>query len=330
VLFADILSDTPSPGGVRRSLELFHGIAQSYLHIRGAERSLHVRIGTSFDDLAYDAICYFFFRGYDGTFPHLLHNLPHGDLRDRSDGELLAAVRRMTAEFIEGEVVRRIKESDRSFDRILRNVRNAVHTSPILRDVRRGNVHWVIVAGAEDDGSPLPVMPPDLLEEALLPHASQRSTVPSLVALVAAALRDQSIYRKMYPLDALTVVIQNVYVRAHLYALTGPGCGGERNTPDLERNVLRSVAEVETRMRRPLMMKEGIPGATYARYMKAAAEILQISLQSAPEADFSYYRILEKHLTGLKRAVYLRYHRSRLEFIVRSARQRYVDNVRNA
>ncbi len=329
MLFTDVLSDSPHPAAVKRAIELFYRIAGSYLRSHARERSLPARIGTSFDDLAYDTICYFFTRSPGGSFPILAAHFSPVDLRLQSDASIIAMTRSILARFLEDQLVRKIKESYKSVDRILRNVRNAVHASPLLHDVWIGDEHWAAIGGEEDVRSPLPVMPGSLLERALLPHAAERLTIPSLVAHVASVLSNQSTYRQAYTLNAMAVVFQNVYMLAHHYDLAGPGCGGEEINPEFERNVLRSIAEVETRMRRPLTVKEGIPRSTYAHYMRAATDILVASLQPAPEAGLSYYEILEKYMIGLNRAAYLKYHRSRLEFIVKSARQRYFDKVKN-
>ncbi len=292
--------------------------------------ALSCRLGVSIDDLAYDTVVYLFDRNADRSgFPRLTRQFGSGLSSRRSNERILVIFRQAISSYLEGEIVRRVIESYPPIDRIHRNLRNAVAATPLLKDVRSGKDHWVAINGPEDLENILPIFPPPFLERMLLKTAGKRSTVTALVSLLSQVMRDQATYKPAIPLDALAVIIQNVYLLAGRRDLAGVGCPGEQSDTEFERTVLRSVAEVETRMRRRFIESEGVAPAEYNAYVHAATDILKRSLCREPEAGLSFCEILGIHMGNVSRRAYYEEHRARLEFVVTSARRRYFERVKN-
>ncbi len=329
-LLADLLSPAPSLTGVRDAADLCYRIAYAYLVARSRNTSLLCRAGSSMDDLTFDAVVSVF--GHDESghgFPHLAKAIPGGTPSPDWGAHLLPALQSAVSAYLEEELVRRIFNAYPPIERILRNLRNAVTATRTLTDIRQGDEHWVTVNGPDDLQRPLPDFPLMLLERMLLADAARHSTVPSLVPALVKALGDQTTYKPAVRLTSLAVAVQNVYLLAGRRDLAGLGCPGERADRGFERNVLRSMAEVETRLRHQLVQKEGVPATVYAAYFHAATEILKRSMCFDPDITLSFYEVLCEHLGDVGRRSYFEEHRPRLEFIVNSARRRYLERVKN-
>ncbi len=189
-ILADILSQTPTLPGVRSAVELCYRIAYSYLTARARGISLFCRLGTSIDDLACDAVLYVFEReaGRNG-FPRVAQQYARERLPIGHDERILLLFRQMISDYLEEEIVRRVIKSYPPVDRILRNLKNAVAATTLLKDVRSGEEHWVAINGPADLENSLPKFPPRFLERMLLKTAGKRSTVPALIPLLAQVMR---------------------------------------------------------------------------------------------------------------------------------------------
>ncbi len=322
-LFAEAVLPHPPLTAVRDATQVCYRIAYAYLSVR-ARGMPAFSLGATLDDLAFDAVCYLFERNGTGEdYPRFRSHFSAEHPRRMSEAKILSVLRATMASYLEAEFVRRVIDSYPPIERILRNLKNAVSASKALHDVRIGEEHWITVDGAVEVHEALPEFPPALLERILVLNAGKRSTSPALVPVLVKALRDQSTYRKAFRLSGLAVIVLGMYFRTGRL-FRGAVSGTRRESgADISRNVLRSVAEVETRLRRSLVEKEGIPASTYIEYVHAAAEYLLASLHPSLERDLSLYEILAGHLVGLTRSAYYTEHRPRLEYIIQSTSQQY-------
>jgi len=328
-LLADVLSPAPTLAGVRDAAEVCYNLALSYLTTRSRGLALGCRLGVSIDDLAFDAVLYVFEQDEGRQRFHRLDEVfaPDGP-QDRSDEDCLLVLRHLISTHLEGEMVRRIVDAYPPIERIRRNLRNSVAATGLLNEARRGDELWVTVNGAADIERPLPIFPPVMLERLLLAQARRSSTVAALMPDLAQAMRGQTTYRSALPLNALAVSIQNAYLLAGRRNLAGCGCPGEEGVKEFERTVLKIVAEVETRLRRRPIERDGVTPALFKEYIRASADILKRTLCAEPGAEISYFEILRAHVGSLDRQAYYDDHRRHLEFVVDQARSRYFNGLK--
>ena len=329
-LFANVVLPHPPLTAVRDASEVCYRIAYAYLSVRTRGMPAF-SLGATLDDLAFDSVCYLFERNGDGEdCPRFRTHFSPEQARRMSEAKILSVLRATMAGYLEAEFVRRVIDSYPPIERILRNLRNAVSASKSLRDVRIGEEHWITVDGAGEVNEALPEFPPVLLERILVLNAGKRSTSPALVPVLVKALRDQSTYRRAFRLSGLAVIVLGMYFRTGRLSRGAFSGKWHESGADVSRNILRSVAEVETRLRRSLVEKEGIPASTYVEYVHAAADFLLASLHPSLEKDLSLYEILGAHLVGLTRSAYYAEHRPRLEYIIKGTSRQYYQREKNA
>jgi hypothetical protein len=304
----------------------FHALALAYIGRKVSAGRLETsRLGVSLDDLAVDCIADLFTRDDQGRFSVLQSYFSGADLRSMPESELLGLSRRLVFSAVNQQLFRIYGSYDPGFRKLLRNLKGAAHRAPGIQLVEHQGDTWVLFSanGAHGDGRP--VIPPEYLEALLAQHISVRSSSGDMLRAVGLALSENPPYARGYPFIGLASVLRQMLARMEV--VDEPEHDDAVSVAEIDRvlgDVLPGVlSEIGVRY-----IREGKLGQEVLEaYRLAVREILLMEFGHGNGHDVSFYDILSTLLPGTTQAEYAEEHRSRLEYLVRVSRRRFLGRM---
>ena len=325
-----ILSPHPTPAESRAFIDLTLRIATTHILKRvNAGAITPSFFGLTPDDLALDCIGPLFARDAHGTFTQLEVYYTSLYWESLPDAELLAATRRIVYSMVHQQLVRLYRDHDPSLEKIIRNLRNAIHTTTALCEDRRGGELWIAGAGETPADRSLPEMPWAYLEGELTGRLHERTPLREVVHHCTTILEGQAVYRKSIPLTSLALILRMAYARFG----SGPEEGRDQGEAPIrgeeaDRVIDVALLGIEAEKRSAYLEKGKVTGPIYVAYMSAIRAILHAEFVENDGIDHSYFARLQEILPGLSREEYLENHRCHLEYLAKLTRERFLGMMR--
>ena len=325
-----MLSPHPAPAESRAYIDLTLRIATIHILKRVTSGALTPSFfGLTPNDLALDCLGPLFARDADGRFTQITTYYTAIHWESLSDAELLAATRRIVYSTVHQQLVRLYRDHDPSLEKIIRNLRNALRGSTVLREERRGAELWIAVTGETPEQRVLPEMPWAYLEGELSGHLHDRTRLRDVVGQCAMILDGQTVYRKSVPLTSLALLLRMAYARVG----TEPEEDGEPEetalrSEEAERIIAGALATLDAEKRPAYVAKGKVTDQQYTAYMGAIRGILCAEFVENDGNGVSYHVHLERVLPGLSQEEYREHHRCHLEYLAKLARERFLAMVR--
>jgi len=304
----------------------FHSLALAYIGRKVSTGRLGPnRLGISLEDLAVDCIADLFTQDDQGRFSALQSYFAGADLRGISGSELLGLCRRLVFSAVNQQLFRIYGHYDPAFRKLLRNLKGSAHRVPGVRLVEHQGDSWVLFSSNGATLGREPVIPPEYLETLLSSHLSVRSSSVDMLRSVGQVLAENSAYASGYPLIGLASVLRHMLARMEV--VDEPGERDGITVEEME-SVLRGILPEVLSGIGARYVRDGKLGPDILRaYQSAVREILLMEFGHGNGHGVSFCDILSTVLPGVTRAEYAEVHRSRLEYLVRVTRRRFLEQM---
>lgn len=327
---SSLLSNSPEMLCVKNVAKLCHQIAAIYLRQKAKTGRLgSIAGGMSREDFATDAIAELFQRDEGGRFIKLVSYFGALDWANKSEDDLLAAMRRLIFGKVNQSICRFYRETDPSLGKLLRNLKIAVKASPRFTLAQKARETWLSLAIEETPAS-LPAMPPEFLEAHLMARLRGEPDIKQVLALLADILAEQETYQKAFPLTGLALIIRSTFTNLHV-ALEQESNGHGHFAPDeIAQMIAISVATTKNRMHAAYVGKRKVEATTFAAYFVAIQEALGDDYIHANGISKSYFEYLRRHLPQLAHENYQKRHRCHFEYLAKLTRKEFVARAKKS
>jgi hypothetical protein len=266
-------------------------------------------LAVSPEDLALDLTEAVFHADEHGTFPMFTSAFSPAAASSATNDELVAQFRYSILNELDSVFCRRLRESDGRARRLVRNIHNAVIGSEEAEERMIHGDPWIFFHLGGNESPDAPLMPTEFLESALRELLRGKRTLPTVFAGIARTVMSQQLYRSSYPVYRLAAILRKVFF-GH----------PPRLTEQFQRDILKSVAISETRLRRDYVVRKNVSPQLYPLYIRTVSDvILEAMFGNAPE-KVSYFKAFSQHMPGIDRKEYLSFHRENIEHITLHAR----------
>ncbi|MBI5471348.1 MAG: hypothetical protein HY961_03285 [Ignavibacteriae bacterium] len=265
-------------------------------------------------DLAYDCIAELFRRDDDGNLIELRAYFNGFETSQLDEDEYLALFRRLVFSKVNHQVFRLWDESDTIQSRVLRNVKNAVHSLKHFVEVER--LGELFIAPVNSD--PLfecPRYDRSELERLCFELGSLTSTTPDFMANLSRALRTQKSRCRAIPLFTIAAVIKEVMAK-QLPEVTSV----EADISDLEAEHAISIideacAYAQKKFASTYVRTSKMSDAMLDNYIGAVRDHLVRKYVESDGHGLSQFEILSRRMPGMTEEEYREDHRAKMEYI---------------
>jgi hypothetical protein len=316
-ILSSLLSGAPSGLCVKDFASLCHKMAVVYLRKKDRNPAF---CGLSLEDLAADCIADLFQRDERGVFVKLVAYFGAPAEESKSDDELLGATRRLVFSQVNQALYRIYRETDPSLGKLLRNLKNAIKSSPLVTLVQRQGETWICLNQENGAAVSLPEIPPEFLEARLSASLRGEADLKQILALLVEILNGQHEYRKSYPLTGLALIIRSAFT--HLNTALEHESNGHDNfaAAEIEKMIAASVQTVKANMRPTYVEKQKIQADAYNLYFLAIYDMLAAEYVQNDGVNCSYYDYLRRHTHALTHEDYQRQCRCHFEYLAKLTR----------
>jgi len=315
-LISDAVSVPPPPRAVEELIACCRKIAVVFLRKKEQHGRLNLRIlGLNLEDAAIDCISELFSRDESGSLIQIKTYFDGLAADQLSEQDLLIHLRRIVFSRVNQSIFKRYKEADPSLGKILRNLKLALQTMQMFRIVDRFGEPCLIPATGETLEH-LPALDASDLDSLLRRYAHGNEDIPTLLAHLSRALREQSAASRIVPLMAAAQTIRTLYETAQCPDEPG-GTGDDLLASDTAVIIDRTWRKFRRDYAREYVGTSKLPQETYDKYFEVILEHLTLRFLRHDGEDCSYYKSLQALLPGLTREEYLHRHKARLEYLSR-------------
>jgi len=324
-----LLTGVPTPATIRQLVEIFHRIAVVYLRKKARTGSLNPELfGLSIEDLALDCIADLFRRDDNGRFIRLEEYFKEIDVKTSTETDLLAMCRRLVFSRVNQDLYRQYREFDRPLHNIIRALKSASAVTPGISLDCEHDEWWLVFGTDTGDGSSPLLIPPEILEIHLTSFVASRPRLRQLLVSTSEMFREQSLYRRAFPLLGFGRVLRSAYSRLdestdvvieHQHTLSAD---------DIRKYILTTTAETCSAMRSTYVDKGKVGGRHFDIYFKVISCILEADYLGNDGVDLSYYDHLVIHMGPISREQYQHEHRAYVEYLTRLSRLSFLQKIR--
>jgi len=328
-ILSDLLSPTPSHAGVKEFVSLCHKMAVVYLRQKARTgRFTLPSLALPTEDLTWDSLADLFQRDQRGVFVKLTSYFRALDWENKSEDELLAAVRRLIFSQVNQAIYRNYREADPSLGKILRNLKNAAADSPLFTLTHCCGESWLSLHEADDDSSLLPVMPPEFMEAHLMAAVRGEPDMKQVLSVLSGILSAQREYRPGFPLTGLALIIRSTFVKLHAVLEQESNCHDHFASEEIQQMISKSLAITKTKMFASYVGKHKTGAAIYETYFLAMHDWLGAEFVDNDGYGRSYHDYLRRHLPEMTRADYQQHHRCQFEYLAKLAREEFIHQLK--
>ncbi|MBI3193633.1 MAG: hypothetical protein HYZ34_04075 [Ignavibacteriae bacterium] len=322
LVFQSVLSGNYTPYDVREFIKFCHDLALPYIRKRIALGKINLELlGMKEQDVVYDCIADLFQRDANGTFIQVtnffLQELPDNTVC--SIEEFVIVLRRLVANKVNHNIVRIHSETDPALGKILRNLKSALERTSIFAQITRFGEPYLVPA----EHSTLmekPPIPYEFIQREFSTLALVYDTVPELLTKLLTLLLTQQEYQRAVPLLSAALLFK------HIYTLNWSEETHVRITTDF----LEEQHDVETLVN---LVCLNLSDEMYPRYVgKGKCSAVEFELYVASVRDIlsnhhetggiTYFDVLKQKIPNLTKVEYEEYHKSILEYFVKTAKQK--------
>lgn len=296
-------------------LRTAHALSCAFLARKKSTWSLTSLHGFTLTDLAYDCIADLFQQDNDGLYPQInayFKGLPFESL---PEVELFSHFRRLVISKTGHRVFRILKEFDPALGKVLRNIKNAVHTLKNYNEIERFGETYLTPTFCDTLEH---LRPPDRDDLMRLLHMTRGKAqhVPDLLASLSLGLREQSEHSRLVPIMALGLAIRDLFAPDPL-CTTEPESDQQLMMRETEKIVRSSSMRIKKKMENQYVDKNKVDELTFSLYFEAIEKSILHRLLGAGAEKPSYYKLLRVSIQGLTMDEYRQHHKSQLEYLGR-------------
>jgi len=320
-LIRSVCGSNPSVSSVKELLLLCRKIAVIHLRKKITTGRLNPSFfALSIDDIALDCIADLFQKDESGAMFQLVAYYGGLSLESTSEEELLVHTRRLVFSKVGQGLFRLYNEADPSLGKILRNLKLAIQSLQNFKVVDRFGEQYMVPAMCRT----LEHLPP-IDREGIMRHlGSQRSqseNIPSILANLSRALREQTSSSRLVSMMDLALAIRSMYAATD--EATEPYGFIDESDRDNARNIIgQSVRMLKGEMLEQYVGRKGIDRTMYDNYFLVIQQNLEERIIGNDGELFSFYDRLFGFAGSLTKDEYQRMHKSKLEYLGRLAHER--------
>lgn len=317
----------PERQSVARLVDLCFRMAKVYLRRRAQAGRLNPNFfGLTLDDLALDCIADLFERDEEGRFPQLIAYFDPVLEGNPSRARLLGATRRLVFSKVSEGLYRRYREADPSLARLIRNLRYAIRTGELGREVRLRGQLWIAFSDDADAYS-RPVMDEEYLQVRLSAHVDTSSSLKDVVAAVGEVLLANPAYAPGLPLVGVASTVRQVFDLMAESPLPKGTSLTELYREDLHELLGASRERVENAMRKKYVGVK-LSSRTFDAYIRAAEDCLCAEFVEPGADDASHFDVLRPYLQAMTYEDFRANHRGRFQYVVKKMRGEFLESAR--
>jgi hypothetical protein len=323
-LLESILSGGYTPLDVREFVELCYTLALPLIRSKLALGKFHHAVaGMREADIVYDCLADLFQRDEKGMFVRIQSYFSRDDVArgDASDEELLVALRRLVFLKVQNNLIRLLSDADPTLGKVLRNIRLAMQKEKLFMEVDRfGETYLATVH------SPFPSTKPacslEWLERELLRVVLLQDTTNIILRRLRTMLEEQTEFQRAVPLIPLALIVRKVFaLRWETEEVVGGITSESLQDEEVRRAASRVCETVRKKMAEAYGKKRKLSGTMVERYLAAIEDILIQDFASEGRDGTSYFEILRRRIPSLTKSVYMKKHRSVVEYLAKSAKK---------
>ena len=307
---------------------LCQGIALTFIRKRISTGKINsTLLGLKDRDIALDCVAELFSPGPEGRFVEFIDYFDNEsvDIRDTSERLLVVHLRRLIFYVCNDNLFRMYGEADPSLSRIIRNLKLGLKRSASLGLATKFDEQLVVPRSCAPDLS-LPVMPFKELQGMVDWAFDARAGIPDLLEHLAQALERQPSFRKVVPLTGLACCIREAYSRLNIRE--ADITADPMFVADI-RTVVRGACEfVSRRVGSKYLVKGKIAQKTLESYISGIRDLLESEFLGRTDGRMCYYDYFTHALPGISREEYTDSHRKIFEYLVKVARKRATQELR--
>ncbi len=311
---------------VRYAYQIAHLRLRQLLH----SGRLHLHsYSISLEGVAFDSIADLFRRDEQGQFVELSRAFSCEWSGDRIDDDTCAyRLRSLIFGAIQEGIARLYREYDPIFSKILRNVRLALKRSSSYRVFERLGLQYASAVPEEDMAAQLPELSVDELERLLTSRLRRTPSVPNILSDLFAVLDKQQSYRKFYGVLDIALVIKRIMVRERILVSAVVQDESALLGQDIEMILTRSLDDLRSEFRTEYVDKGKIPAVVLEKYFQAITLLIEDVFARNDGEAWAQPDYLAEFMPGMTRDEYRRNHRMHFEYMVRVARKRIGDQLK--
>jgi hypothetical protein len=323
-----LLTEKPSPRHINCLIAKCHALALAALHMKRRHKLMLIEDTLNLSDVAYDCIGELFARNGEGTLVRLKTYFESFDFESSTDEDLLIQLRRLVFSSVNQGLFRIYSSYDPSLGKILRNVKISMQALAVFTEVNRLG-EQCLVPVACDPLSHLPPINLETLQSVLSVRTPGSERIPSILAVLARYLREQSEYSREVPIVRLALAIRWLYAAKQLPP------SGSTSAAELDHHI-----DVAAAIRYSCQNTLQTLGANYLREGRLSQDLLDSYLKAVEmyllaefdgvEGEGSLFESLKTLVPELSRRDYMEIHRSRLEYLARDARASVLERLKDA
>lgn len=307
---------------LRQFVQLCANLARPLIRKRISSGKIRlITLRFSEKDMIFDCLADLFERDDSGQFVQIQRffqqELP--DLDSASTELMVEVLRRIAFQKVSNGLIRLYSNADPVLAKILHNLDVAIHRSQFFTKQVRMGEKWLFPVGS-DVLQHLPPMPFEtfhlLFSRVAVIHDSMTEVLRKIHDIVSNQSRYQRsvsfmtvgyLARELYALQAVPQETATESASAHLEA------------DDLSKMIDRVCGELRNKTGARYKIKGKLDGQLFDYYMRAVKEILRDMILSK-EIDGSFFEYLRRQLPNLTPVEYKKNHRTRIEYLVKSAK----------
>jgi len=327
-VFQVILSGEYTPLELGDFVKLCHSLTLPFIRRKIALGKINPGIlGLSEKDIVTDCIADLFYRDETGAFPQIRTFFQNQDLsiEHSTEEELFIGLRRLVLGKVNNSITRLYSEIDPVLGKILRNVKLALERTQLFEQVTRFGETYLMTRGVDVmlHLSPIPV---ELVRHELSKVVLIHDPIPMMVRKTYDVLVGQTDFQRSIPLVSAALLFKEIYALGDEPREDEFGHTGEAG--DVEH-----IAEIVCRSMKsdlhPSYVGTGKRSEdVFASYLLALRDILVAEFGNHEAGAVSYFECLKAHIADLTKAAYSEQHRTVLEYLAKTAKQRMKEELR--
>lgn len=311
---------------VNQFIKTCHQIALAYLRIKAAGSRIYYIQNEKLEDLAWDYIAEIFECDDDGNFIKVVEYFGCGAI-NLNDPETVIKLRKLIFTKVDDSLFREAGAKDPSLKKIIRNIKLSIRERNCLLGVCIRNGKLII----EEEFSSLPQMPPEILQAYLTERIGRYSQIPDILGELIDIFNQQNKYNKTYSLVGVALVIRHAYVELMSQSFTTKTSVDtvyyELIVDEIHNNIKRSSQEVKEKLGKKYLKRGRLSEKLLDAYSNASEQFLKEQF-TGTNGEISQFECLSAQIEDLCYEKFRKHHRSVLEYIVKSTREKFISIYR--
>lgn len=319
-----ILSGTYTPFDLREFIQLCYDLAIPIIRKKiGLGKLILSSVDLKETDVVYDCIADIFQRDENGDFTEIrtFFDKQLGDQGDRSEEKLVATLRYLIFAKINNNIVRLYSDADPALGKILRNLKLELKRSDSFEEITRFGDVYLVPKGI-DPLFHLAPMSIDIVKETFCSVVLVHDTIPKMVAKLHAVIIEQNEFQRAVSFVSVAVLFKEIYSLGWETEREINVVEEKLEIDDLQKIVEDICCCLRNEMYPSYVGNGKCSEDIFEKYMGAVKNILQSTFVDKHLDGSTYCEYLQSQIPGLTKEEYLREHRTILEYLAKSGKER--------